>query len=213
MAQQEKTLKPQQERSRRTLESLLSATVRTLHESGLEGATIPRIASAAGVSPAAIYRRFKDKQDLLRAAFLAMLETSQAQNRLHQAKALTGLGLVEAARRFIELNFAQYRQRGQLLGALYQFMQADKDSEFVQAARSIIEGNLDLVVQNMLAYRKEIMHAHPERALRIAILTASTAIQTIFFMPRTAWSTLQPMTDEELMEELTLGFVAYLKAP
>ena len=213
MAQQETTLKPQQERSRRTLERLLSATVRTLHESGLEGATIPRIARAAGVSPAAIYRRFKDKQDLLRAALLEMLETSQAQNRLLQAKALTGRGLVEASRRFIELTFAQYRQRGQLLGALNQFMQADNDSEFVQAARRIIEGNLDLVVQNMLAYRKEIVHANPERALRIAILTASTAIQTIFFMPRTAWNTLQPMTDEELIEELALGFVAYLKAP
>ena len=48
------TREPQQERSRRTLENLLEATIRTLHEGGLDGATIPRIAEAAGVSREAV---------------------------------------------------------------------------------------------------------------------------------------------------------------
>lgn len=213
MSDQQPTLEPQQERSRRTLESLLSAAVRILHESGLEGATIPRIACAAGVSPATVYRRFKDKQDLLRAAFLHMLQTSQAQNRMHLAKQLARPTLYEAAHRFIALNFAQYQQAGQLLRALKQFMHADGDSAFVRTARRIIEDSLDLVVQAMLAYRKEIVHAKPERALRIATLTASTAIEAIFFVPLSAWNTLRPMTDEELIDELTRSYVAYLKSP
>src|SRR3546814_9648839 len=59
---------PQQERSRRTHARLLEATLKTLAEHGLDGATIPRIARVADVSPATVYRRFVDKQALLRAA-------------------------------------------------------------------------------------------------------------------------------------------------
>jgi len=212
MTNLETTLEPQQERSRRTLENLLSATIRTLHESGLEGATIPRIAAAAGVSPATVYRRFKDKKDLLRAAFMHMLEASQAHNRMHLAKGLSRPTLEQTARRFIEVNFAQFRNNGQLLGALKQFMEADGESKFRKAARSITEGNLQMIFEVMLTHRKEIAHENPERAIRIAVLTATNAIETNFFKPNTAWRTLQPITDEELQEELTRAFVAYLKS-
>ncbi|MGD8574164.1 MAG: TetR/AcrR family transcriptional regulator [Gammaproteobacteria bacterium] len=210
MTEHDPNLQPQQERSRRTLARLLSATIQTLNEGGLEGATIPRIADTAGVSPATVYRRFKDKQDLLRAAFLYMLESSNARNHIHLARELALPTLAEAVRRFLELHFAQYRQNGQLMGALRQFIQTDDDT---QAIRDIVADNLDLVVQALLAYRDEISHPKPERALRIAILTATTAVETKFFAPRSAWATLQPLADEELMEELIRSFLAYLKSP
>ncbi|HEY1773919.1 MAG TPA: TetR/AcrR family transcriptional regulator [Gammaproteobacteria bacterium] len=212
MSPQETPLEPQQERSRRTLENLLAATIRTLHESGLEGATIPRIAEAAGVSPATVYRRFEDKKDLLRAAFLHMLESSQTQNRMHLAKGLSRPTLEQTARRFVELNFAQFRQAGQLLGALQQFMDTDGDSKFRQAARRIVEGNLKMIFQVMLTHRKEIAHEDPELAVRIAVLTTTNAIETNFFKPHTAWRALQPMTEKTLMDELTRALVAYLKS-
>lgn len=212
MENQATTLEPQQERSRRTLESLLEATVRTLHQSGLEGATIPRIAEAAGVSPATVYRRFKDKNDLLRAAFQHMLEASHAHNRMHLAKGLSRPTLDETARRFIEVNFGQYRQAGQLLGALKHFMDTDGGSEFRQTVRRIVEGNLAMVFQVLLKHRQEIAHENPERAVRIAVLTATNAIETNFFKPDTGWRTLQPITEEELIDELTRAFVAYLKS-
>lgn len=211
MSQQGTQLEPQQERSRRTLARLLTATVSALHESGLEGATIPRVAEAAGVSPATVYRRFKNKQDLLRAAFLHMLETSKAENRECLPKELSRPTLAHAAHRFVELTFAQYREHGRLLRALEQFIKADEGSEFAQAARRVFKSNLDVVVQAMLAYRKEIAHPEPERAVRIAILTASTAIEAIFFAFSSPWDTLQPISDEALVEELTRGYVAYLK--
>lgn len=212
MQNQEPTLEPQQERSRRTLENLLAATIRTLHESGLDGATIPRIAEAAGVSAATVYRRFKDKKDLLRAAFMHMLEASQAHNRMHLAVGIGRPTLEQTARRFIEVNFAQYRQAGRLLGALKQFADAEGNSEFRQAVTRITEGNLAMVFQVLLAHRREIAHENPERAIRIAVLTATNAIETNFFKPDTAWRTLQPITEAELIEELTRAFVAYLRS-
>lgn len=213
MTQQDTDLEPRQERSRRTLARLLSATIQTLNESGLEGATIPRIARRAGVSPATVYRRFKDKQDLLRAGFLYMLEASNAQNHMHLAEELARPTLAAAVRRLLELHVAQFRKHGQLMGALRQFKEADEDPAFVQAVQDIIEDNLDMVIQAMLAHRGEIGHPAPEQAVRIATLTATTAIETIFFSPRSPWATLQPMSDEALIEELARGYVAYLRNP
>lgn len=213
MENEEIDLEPQQERSRRTLARLISATAMTLMEDGLEGATIPRIAEAADVSPATVYRRFKDKKDLLRVALLHVLESSNVQNRVHLARELARPTLAGAAHRYVELNFAQFRKNGQFMGALKQFLGSDEDPEFVKDAMQAIKVNLDLVVKVMLGYRKEIAHPKPERAIRIAVLTTSTAVESICLSPRSQWAALQPKHDEELIEELARGFVAYLKCP
>lgn len=213
MDTQDPDLEPQQDRSRRTLARLISATAMTLMESGLEGATVPKIAEAADVSPATIYRRFKDKKDLLRAAILHMLESSNVRNRLHLAKDLRHPSLTVAARRFITLNIGQFRQNGQFMAALKQFLEADDDPEFVKDARQAIRTNLDLVVKAMLTYRDEIAHPDPERALRFATLMASASIESFCLSTRTPWATLQPVSDEEIIAELTHSFVAYLTTP
>ena len=81
---------PRQKRSQATLERLLSATIRLLDEHGLEGTVIPRIAELAGVAPASVYRRFANKDALMRAALLHVLESSREANRLGLASALQG---------------------------------------------------------------------------------------------------------------------------
>jgi AcrR family transcriptional regulator len=67
---------PQQQRSRETLARLITATLATLEEHGLEGATIARIAGVAKIAPASVYRRFRDRNALYRLALLDMLEGS-----------------------------------------------------------------------------------------------------------------------------------------
>jgi AcrR family transcriptional regulator len=63
------TVAPKQARSRRTLDRLLDAAEGALAESGLEGATVPVIAARAGLSVGVVYRRFHDKDALLRATY------------------------------------------------------------------------------------------------------------------------------------------------
>lgn len=213
MEDDEIDLEPQQERSRRTLARLIQATAVTLMEHGLDGATIPRIAEVADVSPATVYRRFKDKKDLLRVAILHVLESSNVGNRALLAKKLTRPTLTEAARQLVELNFAQFRSNGQFMAALKQFLESDEDPQFVKNAKRAISVNLDLVIKVMLTYREEISHPDPERALRLALLTTTQAIESFCLSSRSQWSTLQPIEDEELIEELTRTFVAYLKSP
>src|SRR6478672_11217690 len=73
-----KTLAPQQERSRESLRKLQKATAEVLGQHGVEGTTIPRIAQHAGLTPGAIYRRFHDKDALLEATILGILERMKA---------------------------------------------------------------------------------------------------------------------------------------
>ncbi|HEX4681826.1 MAG TPA: helix-turn-helix domain-containing protein, partial [Gemmatimonadaceae bacterium] len=65
MPKAKKTLQPQQERSRESERKLLKAAAEVLGQHGVEGATIPRIARHAGLTPGAVYRRFRDKDELL----------------------------------------------------------------------------------------------------------------------------------------------------
>src|SRR5271155_6262230 len=67
-------LAPQQERSRESLRKLMKAAAEVLGQHGVEGATIPRIAAHAGLTPGAIYRRFSDKDALLESVILDILE-------------------------------------------------------------------------------------------------------------------------------------------
>ena len=56
----------QQARSRRTRRVLLDAGFRLLEEEGPEALTIAAVSSRAGVAPGTVYRRFGDKEGLLR---------------------------------------------------------------------------------------------------------------------------------------------------
>lgn len=203
---------PQQERSRLTLGRLLAATISTLDEVGLENATIPRIARKAEVSPATIYRRFANKQALLRAAFLHMLERGNQANRQHAGEMLGHGSLEHAVRALIDNFFAQFRQHASLLRALSLFMETDEDLAFVEAAQAIEKDNMGQVVQAMLAHRAEISHPEPERALQIATLTVATTINTLAFKPRNLWHIVLGNANETLAAELTRAYVAYLKS-
>src|SRR3954468_17875943 len=72
-----KSLVPPPARSRESLRKLLKAAAEVLGQHGVEGATIPRIAAHAGLTPGAIYRRFTDKDALFEAVILATLGRQQ----------------------------------------------------------------------------------------------------------------------------------------
>src|SRR5216110_947732 len=71
-----------QARSRLTLHRLLSATEALLEHGGLEAATVPAIAEAAGVSVGVLYRRFPNKDALIRAVYERFFSIYGEQNRV-----------------------------------------------------------------------------------------------------------------------------------
>src|SRR2546423_13010752 len=77
-----KTLAPQQARSRESMRKLLKAAAEVLGQHGFEGTTIPRIAQHAGLTPGAGYRRFPDKDALLEAVAMGILERQEHRLRI-----------------------------------------------------------------------------------------------------------------------------------
>ena len=73
---------PAQERSRRTEQNLLDALERSLASNPMVELTVAEIAAEAGLTTGAIYRRFKDKRDLLHSAFDRFLENSAQSNAI-----------------------------------------------------------------------------------------------------------------------------------
>src|SRR5437016_12570624 len=108
-----------QARSKLTLHRLLAATEALLEHGGLEAATIPAIAEAAGVSVGVVYRRFLGKDALLRAVYERFFSIYGEQNRLRlQSVGMLDLPLPEVARAIVVGMTEGHRQRRGLLRAL-----------------------------------------------------------------------------------------------
>lgn len=201
---------PRQQRSRDTAERLLKATISVLAEAGLDGAVIPRIAALAEVAPASVYRRYADKDALLRAAFLHVLKQSNDANRAQLAKLILRDTLAASARRLITIQFEQYQRYPKLLLALSRFVDTDTDAAFVAAARQLIASNLGLAIGVLLAHRSEIVHATAETALRFAVLNATSSIESYAQDPHALWHMAPGISAAQLADHLVHGFVSFL---
>jgi AcrR family transcriptional regulator len=205
---------PRQARSRATADRLLEATFALLSESGLEGAVIPRIAERAGVSAANIYRRFADKDALVRATILQALRASRAVNEGTLARMLVRATLAASARRLMTLLIEQYRSQPRLMRALLRFIENDTEAEFVREARALLRANAELVARALLVHRDEIAHPDPARGLAFAVMNAAVVVEAYMLDPHAGeWLGGRRLGAAELARELTAGFVARLQAP
>jgi AcrR family transcriptional regulator len=203
--------KPQQERSRRTLEKLLAATAQMLEQHGLEGATIPRIAAQAGVSVGAVYRRFQDKDALFRAAFISLIEHSVEVNKRNLIpETFAGLSLESVAKALARAMVRQFRTQPGLLAALQHFLQHQPDAEFRERALEMIAGNYQRIASVLLLFRERMTLADPEQAALFAILTATTVIQARTLENDSVWQKVAPLNDADLEVEVAALIVAYL---
>ena len=201
---------PRQQRSRDTAARLVKATITVLADAGLDGAMIPRIAALAGVAPASVYRRYADKDALLRAAFLHVLVQSNDGNRDNLAALILRDTLAATVRRLITLQFEQYQRHPKLLQALSRFVDSDGDAGFVATARRLIAANLELGIAVLMAHRAEIVHVAPEAALRFAVLNAACTIENYSLDAHALWHMAPGIDTAQLLDHLVHGFVSFL---
>jgi len=201
---------PQQERSRATARRLLSATIRVIAESGLEAATVPKIAALAKVAPASVYRRYQDKDALVRAAFLQALEQSNANNRQLLKGALLRQTLQATAVQLMKVLFEQYQRHPLLFRSLSRYLDSTDDVDFARRARAVMVANVEEVVAVLLHHRDEIVQVEPKRALRIALLNAICSIETYALDSNSLWHSFRGFSADLLTTELAAGFVSYL---
>lgn len=202
---------PQQARSRQTLERLLAAAVAVIEEKGLAGVTVPEVAAAAGVATGSIYRRFADKDALVRAAFLQVLEQSQEANRASlPIDRFQGRSLEKALEALGRALVTQYRGRTGLLKALDQFLEVQADAAFRERAVDLIEANFRRVIDALLPFRDRIAAADPERAITFALLGAASLIEVHKLHNPLMWSRMLPLDDDALAAETAKVMAAYL---
>ncbi len=201
----------QQKRSLHTEELLLAAATRVLDQDGLDGATVPRIAAEAKLSPASIYRRFKDKDDLLRATFLRMLDASHTQNAEQLRESPKRTKLADTAELLIGTLLKQTREHPQLLRAMNRMIEAAPESLFAREALGRIAADCNHAAEVLLVHRADIRHGDPERAARFAVLSAASAIELAVLDQTSLWRVALPLSDKAFASELTRQMVAYLR--
>lgn len=156
---------PKQNRSRRTLERIVQASLAILEEEGPESLTVHRIVERAGSSVGSFYARFQGKDDLL--TYLGERMWREAAERWDDALAnrdWTVLGLREVADGSARLLWDAARSRATVLKALDQTPGGMSDA--YEAFRShLVRGIAGL----FLWRREEISHSDPEVAVEIGL--------------------------------------------
>ena len=208
-----KTLEPQQARSRESLRKLMKAAAEVLGQHGVEGTTIPRIAQHAGLTPGAIYRRFHDKEALLEAVILGMLERQEERTRTGMTPAAAGqIPLPVFAEQVIGGMVLTYRVNAALLRAMRQFVQGRTHTPFWKKACKLEVRSYERVLELFLAHRKEIRHPDPRSAVSMALMMVISTLFEIVVMPTDLgpMKRFMPKDDQALRRELTRAFLSYL---
>jgi AcrR family transcriptional regulator len=201
-----------QARSRRTLERLLDAAEGVLARDGLDGATVPAIAAHAGLSVGVVYRRFPDKDGLLRAVYERFLARALERNR----EALTpepweGMGLAAVVRVLVGAMVRGYRERRGLLRALTLYAQTHPDARFRKRAEQVNIETLRPLSALLLARRDEIDHPAPTTAIRFGLLVVAFALRELVLSPTVPTYPLA-LSDDQLGVELTRLLLGYLES-
>lgn len=208
-----KTLAPQQERSRESLRKLLKAAAEVLGQHGVEGATIPRIAQHAGLTPGAVYRRFKDKDALLETMVLGILERQDERTRLGLApEGAAQIPLPIFAEQVIGAMVLSYRMNASLLRGMRAFVQSRIDTSFYKKVIKLEASTFAHAINLFMSHKKEIRHSDPRGAISLGIIMVSSMLHEWVVMPGDIGPFKQflPKDDQQLKRELTRVFLSYL---
>ena len=208
-----KPLPAKQARSRETLKELLRATAQILDEKGLEGATIPRIAARAGVTPGAVYRRFQDKDALMRTLSLEVMRSSaEHSEKVLTPEAAAGKSLADLAHYMVGNALEGHRKHAGVLRAIHDFCKSHPNASFRQSVDELEIRNFRCVTRFVLLRREEIRHPDPESAVNFALLVVALTIREVLLLEGIwpQWKPLLPKDDDALVRELVRTFLAYL---
>jgi AcrR family transcriptional regulator len=208
-------LEPQQARSRESLRKLEKAAAEVLGQHGVEGATIPRIAAHAGLTPGAVYRRFTDKDALLESVILGIMERQDERLRTGLTpEAAAQIPLPVFAGQIINSLVVSYRANAALLRAMRQFVRGKTHTDFWKKVSRLEFRTYRHLVDLLLASAKNIRHPDPKMAVSLGMMMViSTLHELVVEVSDTkAWKDLLPPDDRVLKEELTRSFLSYLLA-
>ena len=209
------SLEPQQVRSRESLRKLLKAATEVLGQRGLEGTTIPRIADHAGLTPGAVYRRFRDKEALLEAAILGILERQDERIKggLTPEK-VAQIPLQVFTEQVVGGMVITYRANASLLRSMRLFARTRRGTSFWRKANRLETRAYERAIDLFLAHRDEIRHPDPRQAVSLALFMLVSSLFELMEHPddQGPWKDFLPKDEPALKKELVRAFLSYLGA-
>ena len=197
-----------QTRSRETRDRLLDAAEALLRDGGPEKATVPAIARRAKVAVGSVYRRFADKDAVLRSIYQRFFQRSVAANRdaLREDR-WADVALEPMLRRLVDGMVRGYRFHAPLLAALLRYADGHRDAAFRRQAEEMRADVFAGISRLLLARRDEITHPDPDRAVQFLFVTLGMTLKGYLLQgdrlgTSISWS--------ELSEELQRFAVGYL---
>lgn len=206
----DQALPARQRRSQMTMERLLEAAESLLRERGVDAATLRAIADRAGVSVGIVYRRFRDKDTVLRAVYARFFAGIDAANRRalesDRIREATTRQILEAVVRGIAEGYRRHRS---LVRALVIYARSHPDPVFRKRAMALNAAAYVRVHRLLLERRAAIQHPRPEAAVAFGISAIAALLQErIVFSDVTA---LPIVSDRELIAEATRMLQCYLR--
>jgi AcrR family transcriptional regulator len=184
-----------------------------LGQHGIAGATIPRIAVHAGLTPGAVYRRFRNKDVLLETAILSILEDQDKFLRLSlTVEAAAEIPFSTLVEQVINSLVVSYRANANLLRAVRQFLQEKEGTPFWKKAAKLQIRTFEYLVAIFVTSGREIKHADPRTAAALGLVMVIGTLWEVVVNPGDIklWKSFLPKDDRTLKGELTRSFLCYL---
>ncbi len=191
---------------------MLDAAEAVLEKHGLQGTTLQKIAKAAGLAPATVYRRFPDKDALMAAVFDRFSGIGDEQlAQPVDLEAIRKIGLQQFAKMWVGNMIVGFRTRPGLIRASVSYSQQHPGSAFVRRKFGLEVRGFRQAVGMFLLWRDEIRHPDPEQGVAFAmVMTALALRELIIFNNAGMFSEVVPVDDESLKRELHRMFLRYL---
>ena len=210
MSQDPPVRPPRQDRSRKTLDRLVSATEELLSEKSFAEATIAEIVNRGQTSVGAFYGRFADKEALLQFLDQSMEDVAiESWDHFLAPERWKGASVAEIMEAFIGHWVRAHREKAGVLRTLFLYARDRPQPEFLKRARRLNGHVLIRLTALLLRRRHAISHPDPERAIGLGLLMVVTTLrEAILFGDKKLYPMRVP--DEVLAAELTRSFLAYL---
>jgi AcrR family transcriptional regulator len=213
MASKVDALEPQQARSRESLRRLLKAAAEVLGQHGVQGATIPRIAAHASLTPGAVYRRFKNKDVLLETMIVQVMEDQDTTIRQSMTPAMAAeIPLAVLAEQVINNLLVSYRRNAGLLQAMRQFARGRGKTPFWKKIMKFERRTGEYVVDLLITSKGRICGPNPRSIVGLGMAMVVGALWELVVNANdgSLWKGLVPGDDAALQRELTRSFLAYV---
>ncbi|HEN8736047.1 TetR/AcrR family transcriptional regulator [Pseudomonas sp. A2] len=154
---------PQQDRSRQSLEKVLTAARQLLCKSPTADLTLIEVSKAAGVSIGSIYGRFKGKDDLLQVVFEDALEKMDLEwQALMKGLEAQPLSLPERLPLLVD-TLAEFLSRHAAI--LKPFMNRASHGDIARSGKEYHGRMAAGFIAQISAHQNEIRHSDPDRAI------------------------------------------------